>query len=125
MISRPWKNNVADTLIIHGLTAQCRIGVSEAEQASPQQLWIDLELEIDAARAAAKDDVHAAVDYAELVGAVRTLAESRTVALLETLAEEIASAILERFGTDSVTVRVKKRALPGMDYAAVEIERGR
>lgn len=116
---------MADKLIIHELTAQCRIGVTEAERANPQTLWLDLELEIDAAKAAMRDDVTAAVDYAELVVEVARFVESRPFHLLETVAEEIASLILKQFDTPEVVVRVKKRALPGIDYAAVEVVRGK
>jgi dihydroneopterin aldolase len=42
---------------------------------------------------------------------------------LETVAEDVASMALKEFTTPSVLVRVKKRALSGMSYAAVEIAR--
>ena len=115
---------MSDKLIIHGLTAQSRIGVTEAERASVQTIGIDLELSIDAAKAAERDDVRDAVDYAELVSAVRRCAESRPVVLLETLAEEIAGLVLHEFQTPQVLVRVTKRALPGIEAASVEIQRG-
>lgn len=113
----------ADRLIVGGIEAECRLGVSEWEQEKPQPIWIDLELSIDAKRAAARDDVHDAVDYAALVEAVREEAERRPVRLMETLAEAIASLVLRRFHTTHVRVQVKKRALPGIGYAAVEVER--
>ncbi len=114
-----------DKLVIKELRAQCRIGVTEAERASPQTLWLDLELEIDAAKAATRDDVSAAVDYAELVTDVTRYVGSRPFQLLETVAEEVASLILKQFDTPEVVVRVKKHALPGIDYAAVEVVRGK
>ncbi len=114
---------MADRLIIHELTAQCRIGVTEAERANPQTLWLDLELEIDAAKAAMRDDVSAAVDYAELVAHVARFLQSRSFQLLETVAEEVASLILKQFDTPEVIVRVKKRALPRIESATVEVVR--
>ena len=113
----------ADRLLIHDLAASCRLGVTERERAAPQPIWFDLELAIDAARAAKRDDVRDAVDYARLVGEVKSLAESRSWKLLETLAEAVAAHILRGFETPRVVVRVKKRALPGIDYAAVEVTR--
>ena len=86
-------------------------------------MWIDLELGIDAARAAASDAVEEAVDYATLVTAVRAVVEGRTFRLLETLAEAIAAAVLAQRAVPWVRVRVKKRALKQIGYAAVEIER--
>ncbi len=113
----------ADRLIVEGIEAECRLGVSEWEQEKPQPIWVDLELSIDAKRAAAQDDVKDAVDYAALVAAVREEAQRRPVKLLETLTEAIAELVLEQFGTKRVRVRVKKRALQGIGYAAVEVER--
>ena len=112
-----------DKLIIDGLQASCRIGVTDAERAKPQTVWVDLELVIDAASAAARDGVQHAVDYARLVDAVARRIQQGPVNLLETLAERIAADVLKEFPTPRVTVRVKKRALPGIDHAAVEITR--
>lgn len=112
-----------DTLVIHDLEAQCRLGVFEWEQANPQAIWIDLELAIDAAKAVARDDVRDAVDYSRLVGLVQEVAQQRAYRLMETLAERVAAKILTTFHPATVRVRVKKRALPGIGYAAVEVER--
>ena len=116
---------MADKLIINGLAAPCRIGVTEEERTNPQAVWLDLELEIDAAKAAMRDDVSAAADYAELVEDVTRFIESRPFHLLETIAEEVASRILKRFDTPEVVVRVTKRALPGIESATVEVVRGK
>ncbi|MBI3088476.1 MAG: dihydroneopterin aldolase [Candidatus Omnitrophica bacterium] len=112
-----------DKLVIHDLAAEGRLGVFDWEQAKPQPIWIDLELEIDVPQAAARDDVHATIDYGRLVTAVKQHVQRRPYRLLETLAEELAAVVLNEFLTPEVTVRVKKRALPGLDYAAVEITR--
>jgi len=114
---------MADALTIHDLKAECRLGVYDWEREKPQPVWIDLELPIDAARAAARDDVRDALDYARLVTVVTTAVRQKPYALLETLAEVIAQAVLSEGGIPRVRVRVKKRSLPGIDYAAVEIER--
>ena len=112
-----------DKLVIKDLIAECRIGLFEGEQNTPQNVWIDLELAIDAAKAAASDDVNATIDYARLVTTIKQHAQHKPFKLLETLAEELASLILKEFRTPQVTVRVKKRAFPGVDFAAVEISR--
>lgn len=114
-----------DVLLIADLTAQARIGVFDWERKKPQAVWVDLELAIDAAKAAKQDDIKQAIDYAALVTAVRQIARSRSYRLLETLAEAIAGLVLSKFRTSRVKVRVKKRALPGIGYAAVEVERTR
>ena len=90
---------MADKLLICKLAARCRLGVFEWEQANPQDVWIDLELAIRAAKAARRDDVKEAVDYARLVTAVKQLVEQTPYRLMETMAEEIAALILKEFGT--------------------------
>ena len=114
---------MSDRLILSAIEADCRLGVYAWEQQAAQPVWIDLELGIAAARAAAGDSVEDAVDYAALVTAVREVAEGRAFHLLETLAEAIAAAVLAQGATSWVRVRVKKRALKRIGYAAVEIER--
>ena len=114
---------MVDKLIIHDLVAECKIGAFDWERETPQSIWLDLELEIDATQAAARDDVRATIDYGRLVTTVKQHVEHKTFSLLETMAEEVAALVLKDFLTPSVTVRVRKRALPGIDYAAVEITR--
>ena len=116
---------MADKLSIRGLAVECRLGVLDEERAKAQTIWIDLELEIDASKAAERDDVESSVDYAALMASVKQHVESASYRLMETLAEDIAALVLKRFPTPEVEVKVKKRALPGIDYAAVEITRKR
>jgi dihydroneopterin aldolase len=114
---------MADTLHVHDIAVECRLGVYDWEREAPQTVWVDLELAVDAARAAQRDDVRSSVDYAGLVTSVQGLAQSRPHRLLETLAEEIASLVLRESGSPWVRVQVRKRALPGIGYAAVTVER--
>ena len=116
---------MTDKLIINNLTAKCQIGLTEEERATPQTIWIDLELAVDAAKAALRDRVEDAVDYAELISEVQATVHRAPYNLLETLADHLAILILGRFKVSWVRVKVKKRALPGIDHAAVEVERTR
>jgi dihydroneopterin aldolase len=114
---------MADRLLIHDLATECRVGVFDWEQAGPQPIWIDLELAIDAAKSAAQDDIRQAIDYGRLVTSITHHVQGRSFHLLETLAEEVAALVLKEFHTNEVLVRVKKRALPHIEYAAVEVVR--
>ena len=116
---------MADKLGIHGLAVECTLGVLDEERARAQTIWIDLTLEIDAAKAAARDDVESSVDYAALVASVKQHVEGTAYRLMETLAEDIAALILREFATPEVHVTVTKRALPGIESAAVAITRRR
>ena len=114
----------ADTLIISDMLVSCRIGVTPWEQARAQNVWIDLELQVDAVRAAATDDLTNALDYSRLVTVVREFVQGKAHKLLETLAEETAGLVLKEFHPPQVMVRIKKRSLPDVGYAAVEVIRG-
>ena len=112
-----------DRLILSEIAAACRVGVFEWERTNPQDIAVDVEIPIDAAATAADDRLEDAVDYARLVSLVREVAQRKPYALLETLADELARAVLREFRVRSVRLQVKKRALPGVGYAAVVVER--
>ncbi|MBI2094114.1 MAG: dihydroneopterin aldolase [Candidatus Omnitrophica bacterium] len=101
----------------------CHLGVKEEERATAQPVWIDLEIPTDAAKVAQKDDVSFAIDYARVVARVKELSQSRSFRLMETLADQIANRLLEDFGVPWVFVRIKKKALADLGYAAVELRR--
>lgn len=112
-----------DRLILDDLAVQARLGIHDWEREKLQTIWIDVEVEIDALKAAASDDVKDAVDYARLVSVVTQRIERTAYRLMETLAEDVTAFVIEEFRVPRVRVRVKKKALPGIGYAAVEIER--
>lgn len=114
-----------DKLCLNGLAVNCRIGLTEAERAVPQTVWIDVEAAIDAHAASVHDDVRKAIDYAHLVDVVTRHVPRRSCRLMETFAEELATLLLQEFPIPEVTVRVTKRALPTIDSASVEITRRR
>ena len=112
-----------DWLKIHDLATECKLGVLDWEKEKPQPIWVDIELVIDARKAAQNDSVQDAVDYAALVALVKTAAAEQAFNLMETLAERLATRVLGKVRTQRLIIRVKKKALPGVDFAAVEIER--
>ncbi len=114
---------MADKLILADLTVPCHIGVTESERQTAQSLWIDVELDIDAAHAAESDDIVDAIDYARLISLIEAEISNRPFRLLETVAQEVAELILDTFHLTTVLVRVKKRAVAHLGFAAVEIVR--
>ena len=112
-----------DWLKIHDLATECKLGVLDWEKEKPQPIWVDIELVIDARKAAQNDSVQDAVDYAALVALVKTAAAEQAFNLMETLAERLAARVLGKVRTQRLIIRVKKKALPDVGFAAVEIER--
>jgi len=120
---------VSDRIVLSNMVFQARHGYDDHEQLTPQRFEVDVELDFDLRPAGLDDDLARTVDYAGVYEATRQIVESTTFRLLEALAEAISHEILADFApVDSVLVRVRKPevSLGGqLDYAGVEIRRGR
>ncbi len=121
---------MTDRIELHGMRFEARHGVLPAEALEAQPFEVDVVLEIALAAAGTSDDLARTVDYGDVFRRVRAIVEQGPhVALIETLAERIASDVLAAHpAATAVTVRVRKpRApLPGVfAWAGVEIRRER
>lgn len=112
-----------DQLRIHGLELWLRVGCTEEERAFPQRIELDVALELDLRKAGRTDDIAKSIDYAAVADALKKELTPKTFRLAEAVAEQAADQILWRFKPAAVVVRLKKRALPGIDWAGVEIRR--
>ena len=118
-----------DTIGLHGIRCEGRLGASEDERSQPRLVEIDLEVEADLTAATVSDDLTDTVDYGPLIEVTVRTVEQGSFALLEGLAGAIAREALrvdDRIG--AVTVRVRKLAVPvevDIDHAQVEIRRQR
>jgi 7,8-dihydroneopterin aldolase/epimerase/oxygenase len=115
---------MADTILVEKLEAPARIGVTEAERAQPQRIAVSLALEPRADFSAIGDRLENTIDYARVCEAVKVVAAERARNLVETLAEEIAAALLSRFAIRAVEVEVRKFVLPETEFVGVRIRRG-
>ncbi len=120
---------MTDRIELRNMRFSGRHGVLPFEAERPQPFEVDVVLELDLASAGATDDLARTVDYGAVFAAARAVVEGPHAALIETLAERIADAVLAGSGPASaVIVRVRKpRApLPGqLAWAGVEIRRSR
>lgn len=116
---------MSDAIRIEDLEVHYRVGVPEAERATPQRLLLTLEMRLDFARAAAGDDLTRTIDYHAVSRRLLALGEGRQWRLIETLAVEIAELVLREFGPERVEVEVKKFILPETRHVAVRVERCR
>jgi dihydroneopterin aldolase len=112
-----------DQIIINELEVFARVGVPEAERASPQKLLITLIMDHDFSKAALKDDLGATVDYYAVSIKVLEFAKERDWKLIETLAVDLAHLILRDFKPQRVSVQIKKFIVPQARFVAVQIER--
>lgn len=103
-------------------------GAFSEENRLGQRFYVDLELGLDLTPAGRSDDLDKTVDYGKVYETVKGLVEKPVCALLETLAENIATRLLQDFPLEEVMVRVTKPdpPIPGhYESVGVEIRRRR
>ena len=115
-----------DSIKVRELRVKSHIGATEEERSRPQSLSINLDVVTDLRPAGLSDNLTETVDYGLLVAEVASLVEGSNCALLEHLAENIATHIASIEGVNGVTVEVAKDAPPieqDVGIVAVRIER--
>jgi len=95
------------------------VGVPDEERRSAQRLLLTIIMESNFSAAAQTDDLNQTVDYFAVSQDLQRFGEGRNWKLIETLAVEMARHILKKFGTDDVTVEVKKFVIPQARWVSV------
>ena len=112
-----------DVIRIHDLEVFYRVGVPDEERAQRQRLLLHIELHLDFRPAAATDDLTETINYFAVTQQLLKFGEGREWKLIEKLAEDIASTLLNTYRPDRVQVEVKKFIIPETKYISVVIER--
>lgn len=118
---------MSDRISLRGMRFLGRHGVTLEERMEPQPIEVDVDLETDLSGPAASDELTDTVDYSMVFELVRGIVEERSFRLIESLAGEVAAAVLAAHGDEeprlsAVEVRVRKpqAPLPGT-FEAVEV----
>ena len=115
-----------DLLFLRELKIETVIGIYDWERQVRQAVLIDLDMAADAAKAAQSDRVEDTINYKEIAKRLIAFVEGSSFQLVETLAERIASIVLEEFGVRWVRVTIHKPgAVRGSRDVGVIIEGGR
>ncbi|RKQ33669.1 dihydroneopterin aldolase [Kocuria tytonis] len=102
-----------DRITLTGLGAVGYHGVLEKERRSGQPFFVDLVLYVDLHPAGATDDLTRTVHYGEVAELVREIIIGTRFQLIESLAEEIAGQLLDRFpAITALDVTVHKPKAP-------------
>jgi len=116
-----------DKIILKDMAFYGYHGLLKEESVLGQKFFIDIEIETDTKEAGINDDFTKTINYAEVYEITREFTEDKRFNLIEALAENIASEILNRFDiAHSVMVRIRKKEAPVkgiFDYMGVEIRR--
>jgi dihydroneopterin aldolase len=103
---------MSDRITIRGIRGTGYHGVLPHERAEGQEFLVDVELMVDTRTAAVSDDLADTVDYGAVSVVVHALITGEPYALIETLAEQIASACLSFPGVAGVAITVHKPQAP-------------
>ena len=113
-----------DIIYIRDLRVQAIIGIFGWERKVRQEVSIDLEISFDCKRAAKTDAIESTIDYKAITKGIIAYVESSSFQLQESLAEGIASLLKEKYGVESLKLRVSKPgALRHADDVGVVIHR--
>lgn len=113
-----------DTVFVRDLRIETIIGIYDHERTAKQTIVLDFDMCFDIAKAAASEDIDDALNYKTLTDTLRDFVEGSEFLLIETLAERIASIIIDDFGVEKVKLTLHKpNALSGTTDVGVIIER--
>lgn len=115
-----------DTIQLTGLRVRAHHGVYDFERENGQDFVIDVTVWLDLARAAASDDVATTIHYGELAESIALAVAADPVDLIETVAERVATLVLNYPAAERTRVTVHKPDAPiSVPFAdvAVSIER--
>jgi dihydroneopterin aldolase len=113
-----------DAIVIRDLRVEASIGIHKRERHVRQTLTIDLEIGIPGTAVFASDKVADTIDFEQVTIRIKALAESQHFRLVETIAERIASLVIQDMGAPWVKLSVAKIGiLPNAKFVGVSIER--
>ena len=114
-----------EIIFLHGIKTNCVVGVWEWEKQITQEIVVDLDMATDIAKSASSDDLEDTLNYKAVAENVIEMLEASRFQLIETMAEEVAKLVMERFSTPWVKVRINKGgAVTNVANVGVQIERG-
>jgi len=116
---------MSDRIHLKELILPTVIGVPDAERELPQSVSMNATLFLECSFKDLNDDISQTVDYFELTRELRRVAARGERKLIETLAEDLAEAILMFEGVRAVTVEIQKFILPNCGCVSVEIDRSK
>ncbi len=113
-----------DRVFIRALQLEAVIGIWAWERRIRQPVVIDIEMAVDVRAASASDAIEDTVNYHSVAERLKAFVEASQFQLVETLAEHVATLILDEFPVPWLSLTVAKPgAVRGAREVGVTIER--
>lgn len=126
MEAHPERHESRVEVELRGLSIYTHHGVTDAEQEIGQRLVIDVSFDVPDCDAVLTDRLEDTIDYADVADIVALAVTERSYRTLERLGNVVAERLMERYGSDAVTVRTAKPEPPiplAIEEVAVEVVR--
>jgi len=112
-----------DEIHIEQLDVFTRVGVPEEERANPQRLTVSISFWSNQQTSDLADHIERTVNYSTVAEETKNFVRDQSVSLIETLAERLASHLLNSFPIQKVTIELRKFALQDAKYVSVTVTR--
>ena len=109
--SKTLKDNILtnkDTIFINNLKIKTYVGIYDWEQKKKQTIIVDLHINADLKKAAYSNDINDTINYQKIYNAIINFVENNKFQLIENLAEQITSLLLENFPIEYVKLQLTK-----------------
>ncbi len=115
-----------DIVYLNDLRIDTIIGVFDWERRTKQTVIFDIEMATDIRKAVETDSIDNTLDYKAVAKRLITFVSESEFELVETLAERVASVLVDEFNVPWCRIRLnKKGAVRGVRDVGVIIERGK
>lgn len=114
-----------DIIFLQALEIDTVIGIYDWERKIKQKVVFDFEMATDIRKAAETDQIEDTLNYKAVAKRIISFVEESHFELVETLAERVASIILDEFSVPWVKLTLNKQgAITGAKGVGIVIERG-
>lgn len=108
-------------IIINGIKENITIGCNPNERISPQEIVIDIEIQID--RNNELDELKSTIDYDYLITFIKNSIKSTNYKLLETLTQSIINSLFKEFKIiKNIKLTINKPAINGLCAESIQVK---
>jgi len=112
-----------DVITIEQLEVWAQVGVMESERAVPQRLSLTISMWPRKNFGSLNDEILQTVNYSAIAASARDFTHNHSTKLIETLAAQLASHLLQSFPVRKICIELRKFVLPDAKYVSVMLTR--